>query len=50
LVHFFEEDLLRKHKTISPQDLEIFQVVDSVDEAYAYILKETKKIKSIRQI
>lgn len=50
LIRFFEQDMLQKYKTISPEDLDIFCVVDSVDEAYAYILKETKKIKSVRQI
>lgn len=50
LVRFFEHDLLKKHKTISPEDLELFQVVDSVDEAYKYITKEVKKIKNVRQI
>lgn len=50
LITFFEKDMLQKYKTISPEDLEIFHVVDSVDEAYAYILKQTKNIKSVRQI
>lgn len=50
LLRFFEKDLLKKHKTISPEDLEIFHLVDSVDEAYKYILKEVKKIKNVRQI
>lgn len=50
LVRFFEQDLLKKHQTISPEDLEIFTVVDSVDEAYKYITTEVKKIKSVRQI
>lgn len=50
LVRFFKEDLVEKHKTISPEDLEIFYIVDTVDEAFDYIMKETKKIKSIRQI
>lgn len=50
LIAFFENDMLQKYKTISPEDLEIFHVVDSVDEAYTYILKQTKNIKSVRQI
>lgn len=50
LITFFEKDMLQKYKTISPEDLEIFHVVDSVDEAYTYILKQTKNIKSVRQI
>ena len=39
LIAFFEKELLRKHKTISKEDLDLFHVVDSVDEAYKYILK-----------
>ena len=50
LVRFFKEDLAQKHKTISPEDLNLFQVVDSVDLAYKCIIKEVKKIKSVRQV
>jgi uncharacterized protein (TIGR00730 family) len=50
LVRFFEQDLLQKYETISPEDLKLFVVVDSVDEAYKYITKEVKKIKTVRQI
>lgn len=50
LVRFFEKDLLKKHGTISPEDLHIFRVVDSVDEAMKYITKEVKRIKSVKQI
>jgi uncharacterized protein (TIGR00730 family) len=50
LMRFFEKDLLKKYKTISPEDLEIFHMVDSVDEAYKHIIKEVKKIKNVRQI
>lgn len=39
LVQWFEKGLCKKHKTISKEDLELFHVVDSVDEAYSYILK-----------
>jgi len=39
LIKWFETDLIKKHKTISKDDLELFHVVDSVDEAYKYILK-----------
>lgn len=49
-IELFENNLLKKYQTISPEDLEIFHVVDSVDEAYKYIIKETKKIKNVRQI
>jgi len=39
LVKFFETTMLKKYKTVSPEDFELFKVVDSVDEAYKYILK-----------
>lgn len=50
LLRFFEQHLLKKYKTISAEDLKLFHVVDSVDEAYKYITKEVKKIKNVRQI
>lgn len=50
LINVFEKSLLKKHKTISPEDLEIFTVVDSVDEAYKYINKAVKKIKNVKQV
>ena len=46
----FKEDLLDKHATISPEDLDIFHLVDNVDEAMKYITKEVKKIGSVRQV
>jgi hypothetical protein len=49
LVNFFKEQLLQKHKTVSPEDLELFQVVDSVDEAYKYIMEAVPKCNT-RQI
>lgn len=39
LMKFFEKNLLKKYKTISQEDLELIKVVDSVEEAYKYILK-----------
>lgn len=50
LVDVFEKSLLKKYKTIGPEDLEIFTIVDSVDEAYKYINKAVKKIKNVRQV
>ncbi len=38
-MQLFEKNLLKKFKTISPEDLELIKVVDSVDEAYKYITK-----------
>jgi uncharacterized protein (TIGR00730 family) len=39
LLQWFQKDLLKKYKTISKEDLDLFVVLDSVDEAYKYILK-----------
>ncbi len=49
-IKIFKEDLLEKHETISKEDLELFHLVDSVDEAMKYITKEVKKIKNVRQV
>ncbi len=45
-IRIFEKQLLKKFKTISPEDMELFHLVDSVDEAYKYIMKhvDTKKV------
>jgi uncharacterized protein (TIGR00730 family) len=50
LIRFFSEDMMKKYKTISPEDMNLFQVVDSVDEAFKYIIDETKCLKSVRQV
>lgn len=42
MVEVFKNTLLKEYKTISKDDLDLFYVVDSVEEAYKYILKETK--------
>jgi uncharacterized protein (TIGR00730 family) len=49
LVTFFSEHLATKFKTISKEDLELFQVVDSVDEAVKYILKTVDMDDSMQQ-
>lgn len=46
----FKEDLLEKHGTISPEDMDIFHLVDNVDDAMKYIIKEVKKIKNTVQV
>ncbi len=38
LLEFFEKQLVKKYKTINAEDMELFHVVDSVDEAYEYII------------
>ena len=39
LLAFFESTLLNKYQAINPEDMELFHIVDSVDEAFAYIQK-----------
>ncbi len=39
LLEFFKKSMLKEYKTINKEDLEIFHVVDSVDEAYEHIMK-----------
>ncbi len=42
LIEFFKQDMLVKHKTIGQEDLQLFHLVDSVDEAYEYIIEGAK--------
>lgn len=49
LLRWFEKDLLKKHKTISKEDLDLFHVVDNVDDALKYILKNVN-CNNIRQV
>lgn len=39
LLSWFEKELLKKHKVISKEDLDLYKVFDSIEEAYKYILK-----------
>lgn len=48
LVKWMETDLLKKHQTISKEDLDMFHVVDSVDEAEKLILKKLATSCSFR--
>ena len=50
LIRFFEQDMLKKYGTISPEDLALFHVVDSVEEAYKYITKHVDVKNNIRQV
>jgi uncharacterized protein (TIGR00730 family) len=50
LVKFFEEDLAERFETISPEDTKLYHVVDSVDEAYKYICKAVKNVKTVNQL
>lgn len=48
LIEFFKKKLLKEYKTISKDDLDLFHVVDSVDEAVKYIAKNVDG-KNVRQ-
>lgn len=51
LLRWFEKDLVKKFKTISTEDLDLFVVVDSVDDAMKYILKKVDtKSTNVRQV
>jgi uncharacterized protein (TIGR00730 family) len=45
---FFKTTLLKKYQTISKEDLELFQVVDSVDDAMKYITKAVDTDNSLQ--
>jgi uncharacterized protein (TIGR00730 family) len=48
LLGYFKQTLLDKYQTISPEDLELMHLVDSVDEAYEYI-RDRVDVHSPRQ-
>ncbi len=39
LINFMKKEMLQEYHTISKEDLDLIHVVDTVDEAYAYIIK-----------
>lgn len=49
LIEWFKSHLLEQYETISPEDMDLFHVVDSVSEAVTYINKNVKK-QNVRQI
>ncbi len=49
LFEYFEKVLLKQYKTISKEDLDLFHIVDSVDEAYEYIVAHVDP-KAPRQV
>lgn len=49
LVEWFKTHLRDDFKTISPEDLDLFVVVDSVDDAYRYIMKNAEQV-NVKQI
>jgi uncharacterized protein (TIGR00730 family) len=50
LVRFFEQDMLKKFGTINSEDLSLFVLADSVDEAYKYIMKHVDVKNHIKQV
>lgn len=49
LLRWFEKDLVKKFKTISKEDMDLFVLVDSVDDAYKYIMKSVD-FTNVKQI
>jgi len=49
LVDFFKNQMMKKYQTVSKEDLDLFQVVDTVEEAMKYILKSVDINNSIQQ-
>ena len=50
LLTWFEKELLKKNKVISKEDLDLYKVFDSIEEAYKYILKNVDCNKDYRQL
>ncbi len=48
LVAWFEKQLLQKYKTIDETDLKLFHIVDSIEEAEAYITDQLKDSCNLR--
>jgi uncharacterized protein (TIGR00730 family) len=49
LLSWFEKELLKKHKVISKEDLDLYKVFDSIEEAAKYILKNVD-CNNVRQV
>ena len=46
LLKWINDELCKKYKTIRKEDMDIYHLVDSVDEAYDYIMKKVDKKNS----
>lgn len=44
LLEYFEKQLIGKYKTISREDMDLFFVADTVDDAYDYIVKHVSPV------
>lgn len=49
LIGFMKDTLIKQYETIDPEDLDMFTLVDSVDEAYEYI-RSRVDVKTSRQV
>lgn len=45
MLDFMKNQLVKEYKTIDPEDLDLMHLVDSVDEAYAYITKNVDQLQ-----
>jgi predicted Rossmann-fold nucleotide-binding protein len=47
-MNYFKSHMLEKFKTISKEDLDLIQIVDSTDEAMKFIMKSVDTKNSIQ--
>lgn len=50
LIEWFKNTMLKEYKTIAKEDLDIFHLTDTVDEAYEYIMKTVDFDGAIKQV
>jgi hypothetical protein len=50
LIRYFEQTMMKQFGTIGPEDRALFELVDSVDDAYSYILKHVDTKNNTRQV
>jgi uncharacterized protein (TIGR00730 family) len=51
MIAFFKTKMMKEYKTVSPEDLDLFVLVDDVEEAYKYIVKAVgNKCHATRQL
>lgn len=50
LLSWMEKAMIKEYRTISKEDMELFHMVDSIDEAYEYIMKHIDKNGNLKQV
>jgi uncharacterized protein (TIGR00730 family) len=50
LLAWMEKAMIKEYRTISKEDMELFHLVDSIDEAYEYIMKRVDKNGNLKQV